>query len=122
MNATRYMIDEFACKESHPLGDWVEARDYDKLKVAYDKLKAQVEQEDALKLIENPDQRYIIRYMKDGRFHFSHTCTKKFAKDKLEHIINFEHGTCVELFAISDCQYTTSPATVTITSIKKVPT
>lgn len=104
----------------HFTGNLVRYDDYDKLKDAYDKLKEQVEKEGALKLIESPDQRYIVRYMKNGQFHYSNICTEKFAKEKLENIINVERGTCVELFAISDCQYTTSPSIVTITSIKKV--
>jgi len=69
---------------------------------------------------ESGDQRFIIRYVnKDNQFQFSQVCTKPFAKQKLENIINNLHGTNVELFAISDCRYTTSPATVTVTDIKK---
>lgn len=120
MDVQRYISTVGGGVEVHPHGSLVLMQDYLKLKVAYDKLKEQVEQEGALKLIENPDQRYIIRYVKNGEFHYSNICTKQFAKDKLENIINNLHGTNVELLAISDCQYTTSPATVTITSIRKV--
>ena len=118
MSVQRYSADGDVF--ASPFGGYVDIVDYNKLKVAYDKLKEQVEQEGALKLIENPDQRYIVRYVKNGEFHYSNICTKQFAKDKLENIINNLHGTNVELLAISDCQYTTSPATVTITSIRKV--
>lgn len=115
MNATRYAANSNGEVLEHPFGNLVLVQDYNKLKEAYDKLKAKVDE----KVLHPDEQRFVIRYEKECDLHFTHVFDGTRVKQNLEEVINDFKGTDPELFQVIEYKFETAPSTVKVLSFGK---
>lgn len=72
MSVKRYVIDENVRREPHPLGDWVQAYEYDKIRKEVERLQKIIDEQSVVinclnRLKPNKDDKYLVQWWYDAR-------------------------------------------------------